>query len=103
MFCYFIPLWISTPKQIPPLDIFKFLFNELRNPDKKVLFIIVDEDESLARSSEFMKTCNNMGSIVQTTAGDVYYIKGLKKSPNKTLTNITRFLLLNSNHKKELW
>ena len=51
----------------PPFDILKFLVTTLKNQDKNVAFIKVDEDVSLARSSEFMKTCYNMNITVQTT------------------------------------
>ena len=51
----------------PPLDILKFIFATLKNQDKKVSFIRVDENGGLARSSELMKTCHNLNIIVQTT------------------------------------
>ena len=44
-----------------------------------------------------------MNIIVQTTGGDESSLNGKIESPNKTLANITRALLLNSIHKKELW
>ena len=50
-----------------------------------------------------MNTCHNMNIIVQTKGGDAYSLNGKSESPNKTLSNITRALLLNSSHKKELW
>ena len=84
----------------PPLDILKFLVTTLRNQDLKVSFIRVDEDGELARSSEFMKTCHSMNIIVQTTGGYAYYLNDKSESHNKTLSNITRDLLLNSSHKK---
>ena len=72
----------------------------MRNQDKKVAFIRVDEDGALARSSEFMKTCHKMNIIVQTTGGDASSLNGKSESSNKTLANITRDILLNSSHKK---
>ena len=50
----------------PPLDILKTFVTTLRNQDKIIAFIRVDEYGTLARSSEFMKTCHNMKIIVQT-------------------------------------
>ena len=97
------PFGFPSRSKRPPLDILNFLVTTLRNQDKKVAFIIVDEDGALARSSEFMKTCHNMNIIVQTTGGDASSLNGKSESPNKTLANITRALLLNSSHKKELW
>ena len=96
------PFGFPSRSKIPPLDILKFLFTSLRNQDKTVAFIRVDEYRALARSSEFMKTCHNMSIIFQTTGGDTSFINGKRKIPNKTLANITRDLLMNSSHKKEL-
>ena len=85
------------------LFILKILITTLRNQDKKVAFIQVDEDGKLARYSEFMKTCHNMNIIVKTIGGDAYSIIGKSESPNNTLASITIALTLNSSHKKELW
>ena len=73
------------------------------NKDKKVAFIRFDEDGALARSSEFMKTCPKMNITVQTKGGDAYSLNGKIESSYKTLANITRYILLKSSHKKELW
>ena len=97
------PFRFPSRSKFPPLDILKCLFTTLINQDKKVAFVRVDEDGALARSSEFMRTCYNMNIIVQTTGGDASSRNGNSESPNKKLANITRALLLNSSHKKELW
>ena len=65
-------------------------------------FILVHEDGALTRYSEFMNTCHNMNIIVQTTGGDASSLNSKIESPDNTLPNITRALLLNSSHKKEL-
>ena len=70
------------------------------NQYKKVSFIRVGEDVALARSSEFMKTCHNMNIIVHTTVGYASSLNGKYESPNNTLSNITRAILMNSSHKK---
>ena len=72
----------------------------MRNQDKKVELIQVDEDGALAISSEFMKTFHNMNIIFQTTGVDAFSINGKSEINNKTLANITRALLLKSSHKK---
>ena len=54
------PFGVSSRIKRPPLEILKFLVTKLRNKDKKVAFIRVDEEGELAISSEFMKTCHNM-------------------------------------------
>ena len=43
-----------------------------------------------------------MNIIVQTTGGDAYSINVKIEIPNKTVSNITRALLMISSHKKEL-
>ena len=86
-----------------PLDILKFLVTKLRNQDKKVALIRFDEDGALERSSEFTKTRHNMNITVQNTGGYASDINGKSEIPNKTLANITRALILNSSHKKEIW
>ena len=72
----------------------------MRNQDKKVAFIIVDEDVALSRYYDFMNTCHNLNIIVQNTGGDASSLSGKSESPNNTLYNITIALLLNSSHKK---
>ena len=94
------PFGFPSRSKRPPLDILKFLVTTLRNQDKKVAFIRVDEDGALARSSEYMRTCHNMNIIVQTTGGDDSSLNGKSESPNKTLANTTISLVLNSSHNK---
>ena len=93
--------FVFTPRsKRPPLDILNFLFNKLRNQDNKVAFIRVDEDVALERYYEFMSKCHNINIIVKTTGEDAYSLNGKIESHNKTLSNITRTLLLNSSNKK---
>ena len=86
----------------PRLDILKFLVTKLSNKNKKVAFIQVDEGGELARYSGFMKTCSNINIIVQTINGYASSLKDKIESPDKTLDNFTRDILLNSSHKNEL-
>ena len=44
-----------------------------------------------------------MNIIVQTNGVGAYSLNGKSESPNKTLANITRALLLKSSNKKKLW
>ena len=103
MICYFTLILFPSRSKRPPLDTLQFLVATLRNQYKKFALIRFDEDEALAKSSEFMRTKNNMNMIVQTTGGYASPINGKSEIPNKTLANITRALLLNSSKKKELW
>ena len=82
------------------IDLLNFLFATLRNQDKKVAFIQIDEDGALTRSSGFMKTFHNMNIIVQTKCGDASSLNGKMVIPNNTLYNITRAILVKSVHKK---
>ena len=62
----------------------------------------MDEDSEMSIYYLFMRTCHNRNITVQTTDGDSPYHNGNSEIPNKTLDNITRSLMLNSIHKKEL-
>ena len=95
------PFGFLSRSKLPHLDILKFLVTTLINQDKKVAFVRVDEDGALAISSSLMRTYHNINIIVQTTGGDASSLNGKSESPNKTLANITRALLLNSSHKQE--
>ena len=97
------PFGFPSRSKFTPLNILKCLVTALRNQDKKVAFILVDEDGSLAISSEFIKTYHNMNIVVKTTGGDASSLNGKTKIPNKTLANITGDILLNSSHNKEFW
>ena len=57
----------------------------------------------LAISFEFVNTCLNMNIIFKNAGEYVTSLNGKSESPNKTLDNITRSLLLDSSHKKERW
>ena len=96
------PFGFTSRSKCPPLDILKFLVTTLRNQDKTFAFVWVDEYGALARSSEFMKTCHNMNIIVKNTGGYESSINGKSEIPNKTISNITIDILLNSIHKKEI-
>ena len=88
------PIGFPSRSKCPPLDILKDPVTTLRNQDKKVAFIWVDEDGALAKSSEFMKSCHTMNIISS--------LDGKSEISNKTLANITIALLLKSIYKKEL-
>ena len=95
------PFEFTSKIKSPTLDTIKFRVTTLINQYKKVTFTQVDEYRALARYSGFMKTCNDMNIMVQTTGGYESYLNCKSESPNKTLDNITRTLLLNSIHKKQ--
>ena len=49
----------------------KFLVATLSNQDNKVAFLLFDENRAQERSSEFMKTCHNMKTLIQIKGVDV--------------------------------
>ena len=67
------PFGFTSRSKRPHLDILKFLVDKLRNQDKKVAFIQVDEYVSLSRYSKFISTYHSMNVRVQTTVGDKSY------------------------------
>ena len=87
----------------PTLDILKLFVTKLRNKYKKVAFGSVDEDGAFEIYSKFILACHKMNIIVQTTGGDESSINVNIKTPNKSLENNTRSLLMKSIHNKELW
>ena len=97
------PFEFPSIKKHLNLDIIELLFNILRNQDKKVAFIRVDEYGALEISSEFMRKYNRMNIIFQTTGADASSLNGKIKIPNKTLYNTKREIMMNSCHKKYLW
>ena len=75
------------PEAKKPLKFLKTLVNTLSNYDDKVAFVWVGKYVALARSSEFIRTCHNMNTTVQTTGGDASYLHVKSEIPNKTLAN----------------
>ena len=82
------PFGFPSISKRPPLDLLKFLFTKLRNQDKKVAVIRVDEYGALARSSEFMRTRHNMSIIVKTTGGYASSLNGIQQ--NLTAQNLAK-------------
>lgn len=63
------PFNFPTKCRAPPLDIFKYLIRTIRSMGFQVVFIKVDEDGSLAQSSEFCKGIMEENCVLQTTGG----------------------------------
>ena len=66
----------TSRRKHPSHEILKFIVTTSTNQDKQVAFIQVDEYGTLARSSEFNKTCHNMNIIIQTTSGSTFLLDG---------------------------
>ena len=84
----------------PLLYILKILVATLRNQNKQISFVRVDEDGLPSRSYEFMKKYRNMNIIAQTTGGDASLLNGKGEIPIKTLANIKIPIILNSSDMK---
>ena len=89
------PIGFLSGRKRPPIYILKIIVTTMRNKDKKVALIRVDEYGALERSSEFTKICHNTNIIFQTTGGDESSINGKIESPIKILNKTTEALLLN--------
>ena len=89
MFFTSYPFGFPSRSKCLPLDIIKFLVTKMRNPDKKVSVIRVDEDVALARSYEIIRIYHNMNIIVQAIGGDASLLKGKIKIPNMILANVS--------------
>ena len=63
-------------KKCLPLDILKFPVTILRNKGNKFALILFDEDGTLVRFSQFMKTCHNMITIFKTIGGYLFSLNG---------------------------
>ena len=102
--CYATSYPLEFPIRIkcPLLENLNFIVTKLKNQDKKVASMRFDEDGELAISSEFIKTCQNINNIVQTTGGDKSSLSGKSEIPNITHAFIKTDLLLKSSHKNEL-
>ena len=96
------PFWFPSRRKSWPLDILKCVVTVLKNWNKKVASIRVDEYTELARSSEYMTTCHNMNIIIQNSGGDASSLNDKSRICNKKIGDVTRALLLNSRYKKEL-
>ena len=86
------PFGFPSKSKFTPLDILKIIVTKLKNQDKKVALVRIDDDGALKRYYEFTKTCHNTNITFQTTGSS---INGKSKIPNKTLANITGDILLN--------
>ena len=70
------PFEFPNRSKRPPIQILEFVVTVLRNEDKKISFILVDEDGALERSSGFMNTSPNINIKVQATGGDASSLNG---------------------------
>ena len=86
-----------TRSKTPPLEIMKWLINTLRSMGHNVTFIRVDEDGSLANSTEFCRLLMTMNCLLETTGGGNSTNNGIVEVGNRTKANMIRSQLSTMN------
>lgn len=79
-----------TRSKTPPLDIMRWLISTLRSMGHIVTFIRVDEDGSLANSSEFCSLLMRLNCLLETTGGGNSTNNGMVEVGNRTKANMVR-------------
>ena len=80
------PWGFPTRSRRPPIAILKWLVLNLRRQGIEIIELRVDEDGSLANSTEFMTMCrDDLNLTVQTTGGYASTINGKAETPNRTI------------------
>ena len=79
-----------TRSRAPPIHILSYLVNVLRTLNYKVLYLKVDEDGSLARSSEFCSKVEELNCVLQTTGGYNSTSNGQVERSNRFDANVVR-------------
>jgi hypothetical protein len=74
----------------PPITIFTWVIKTLRKMGYEVLFVRVDEDGALARSSEFCSTIVKLNCILETTGGGNSENNGKVERPNRVKADMVR-------------
>ena len=81
----------------PPLSIVKWVILTLKSMGFTVLFIRVDEDGSLANSSEFCTLVQSLNCLLETTGGGNSTNNGMVERGNRTRANMIRSMLSTMN------
>jgi hypothetical protein len=74
----------------PPINIFTWVIKTLRSMGYEVIFIRVDEDSSLARSSEFCSQVIKLNCVLETTGGGNSENNGKVERPNRIKGDMVR-------------
>ena len=81
----------------PPIDTVRWVINTIRTMGYTVLFIRVDEDSSLANSSEFCTLIQSLNCLLETTGGGNSTNNGMVESGNRPKANMVRSILSTMN------
>ena len=79
-----------TKAKTPPLDIVQWSINTIRTMGYEVIFIRVDEDSSLANSSEFCSLIKKLNCLLETTGGGNSTNNGMVETGNRSRANMVR-------------
>jgi hypothetical protein len=97
-------LWNSpTASKHAPLQVFDFLFAILAHDGIMVQCIRVDEDGTLANSSEFCNFILQRKISLETTGGYASFLNGKIERHHRTIAQMVRSMLLNSGLPNSLW
>ena len=97
------PFGFPCRNKSAPVDIMRWLQAVLTKQDRPITFLRVDEDGALARSTEFLFTCYELGIVVQTTGGYSSWSNGVGERPNRTIFTRVHVMLLSSGHNYTYW
>ena len=91
------PFGFPCRAKTPPLEIVRWVISTIRTMGYTVLFIRVDEDSSLANSSEFCTLVQDMNCLLETTGGGNSTNNGMVESGNRSRGNMVRSILSTMN------
>jgi hypothetical protein len=87
------PFAFPSKGKNPPLDVLRFTINTLRSQGFQINFIRVDEDRSLALSSEFCELILELRCVLETTSGGNSTNNGVVERGNRVNGNMIRTAL----------
>ena len=82
------PFAFPTKTKSPPIEIFTWFISTIRAMGYIAIYIRVDEDGSLARSTEFCNAVVDSNCVLQTTGGGNSEGNGKVERPHRTMANM---------------
>jgi hypothetical protein len=93
-----------TRSRSAPIEQLKFFVNHMRRHGYRALELRIDEDGSLANSTNFMRVCTeDLHLAIQTTGGYNSENNGMVESPIKPIKRMVRLFLIGAGMSDELW
>ena len=84
------PIGIPGKSKRPPLSTVRWVISCIRSMGHPVIFVRVDEDGALAKSSEFCTLIIQMNCLLETTGGGRSENNGIVEVGNRTRANMIR-------------